>query len=276
MTRLLAIRQVSYALRLTSRRRALFGSRRRRVAGCALIASDPVAGRRRPSPGRSIDDGRSPRRRDARDARRTIYERSNQFGDCSAAADAADATGCKLRPRAANDFHTATAASAGGRRTDVVDRTRRQLRRGASSVLSRRCRRQIMILFHGGRRRPGHDRGPAGRLIMPPRWGNSPARVAAVVVDASWRPTPEIARRLTARRRHRASTMMEIDPLRPISGRLVCPSLPGLAGRPSLAFARFLVPSLCANQRIFLGENYSEPTGAPRPPRAHTSTTRLR
>jgi len=157
LTTLLAIRQVGYALRLTSRRRALFGRRGRTAPRPGRRSSSPfpgrsIAGRRRPAAPRS-DAGDDRRAHVTADVRST---RSNQFDD-------------------------GRAATAGGKLCPRADGQKSSIRRAwlptvaTTSLVRARCRRQIMILFRGAKTR--------GRLIMLPRW-ETPRAAAHVPADA--------------------------------------------------------------------------------------------
>lgn len=143
MTRLLAIRQVSYALRLTSRRRALFGDR-------AQTDRDLVAARRRPS-----RVSRSAAAAPVTTTHVTLDVRSaqsNQFDHWLLLL----AANCARKPRM---IFTLPPPTVGSRRYD------------ASTVATSRCRRQIMILFPGGggkaetRARPAHYATEIGELL---------------------------------------------------------------------------------------------------------------
>lgn len=170
MTTLLAIRQVGYALRLTSRRStALFVAQSNRATDL---------------PGSSLDRHRPHVTPDVRSAQSNQFDFGRRL------------QGSKLCPRADRPLDG---------RSEVVDTTRRQLRRRHLALLvCSRCRRLIMILFRtgGGQAAAGWPAGRTdGRLIMPPpRWENSLPHVVATRRHVREK-TGNSFRRLTAERR---------------------------------------------------------------------------
>jgi len=186
-------------------------------------------------------DGRGRRR----DARRTIcpIQSIRRLAGRGAAPTPLLAANCAHEP----GMVSTPRPTAGSRRYDDA---RRQLRKALS--VSSRCRRQITILF---RDRVGFGGGHSGRLahyaVEETEGGGEPAPPRLMLPPPARRSTtstthhdgrrrPEIARRPTERRlRRRASAMMEIDPLRPISG------------APTRLSPVRRSPFFCANQRIF-------------------------